>query len=50
MIFLGETFFQEKGFPEPFPKTFLKRENENIGKIFPFFSRKGNFSAGQNVL
>jgi len=22
MIFLGKTFFKEKGFPEPFPKTF----------------------------
>jgi len=24
MIFLGGNFFLEKGFPEPFPKTFLK--------------------------
>ena len=22
MNFFGETFFEEKGFPEPFPKTF----------------------------
>ena len=26
MIFLGETFFEEKGFPEPFPKTFSNKK------------------------
>jgi len=29
MLFLGKTFFKEKGFPEPFPKTFnlLRRQS-----------------------
>jgi len=33
MKFLGKTFFKEKGFPEPFPKTFLYKKGELIYSI-----------------
>jgi len=32
--FLGETFFKEKGFPEPFPKTFSIWEKKKMTAYF----------------
>jgi len=37
VIFLGETFFEEKGFPEPLPKTFSNREKVLVLFIFLVF-------------
>jgi len=33
-IFLGETFFEEKGFPKPLPKTFKLDENDKTDAAF----------------
>ena len=30
MKFFGKTFFEEKGFPEPFPKTFSDWEQDMV--------------------
>ena len=34
MEFIGKTFFKEKGFPEPFPKTFSGCYSDNAGYGF----------------
>jgi len=34
IMFLGETFFEEKGFPEPLPKTFRLKKGQGTVQIF----------------
>ena len=34
IMFLGETFFEEKGFPEPLPKTFRLKKRTRYSADF----------------
>jgi len=44
-MFLGKTFFEEKGFPEPFPKTFSDwKKGQSLCR---FFLDLNNFYGGK---